>query len=138
MSTGEEIGLPPERTMMGTLGIVTEAGDDGVVRGRIPVTDRILQPYGLVHGGALLTLAETLASHGTWVGVRDEGKLALGQEINASLLRPITSGNVNGAATARRRGRTAWVWDVEITDDEGRLCALIRATIAVRPSPDPP
>jgi uncharacterized protein (TIGR00369 family) len=133
VSTGEEIGLPPERTMMGTLGIVTEAGDDGVVRGRIPVTDRILQPYGLVHGGAMLTLAETLASHGTWIGVRDEGKLALGQEINASMLRPITSGNVNGVATARRRGRTAWVWEVEITDDEGRLCALIRATIAVRP-----
>jgi uncharacterized protein (TIGR00369 family) len=136
VSTGEEIGLPPERTMIGALGIVTEAGEDGVVRGRIPVTDRILQPYGLVHGGALLTLAETLASHGTWIGVREEGKLAMGQEINASLLRPITSGNVNGLATARRRGRTAWVWEIEITDDDGRLCALVRATIAVRPSQD--
>jgi uncharacterized protein (TIGR00369 family) len=132
VSTGEEIGLPPERTMISTLGIETEAGEDGVVRGRIPVTERILQPYGLVHGGAMLTLAETLASHGTWVGVRDEGKLAMGQEINASLLRPITAGNVNGVATARRRGRTAWIWEVEITDDEGRLCALVRATIAVR------
>jgi 1,4-dihydroxy-2-naphthoyl-CoA hydrolase len=131
-SSGEEIGLPPERTMIGTLGMETEAGEDGIVRGRIPVTDRIRQPYGLVHGGAILALAETLASHGTWVGVKDEGKLAMGQEINASLMRPITSGNVNGVATARRRGRTAWVWDVEITDDEGRLCALVRATIAVR------
>ena len=90
MSTGEEIGLPPERTMIGTLGIETEAAEDGVVRGRIPVSDRILQPYGLVHGGALLTLAESLASHGTWVGVKDEGNLAMGQEINASLMRPIT------------------------------------------------
>lgn len=133
MSSGEEIGLPPERTMIGTLGIETEAAEDGLVRGRIPVSDRILQPYGLVHGGAMLTLAETLASHGTWVGVKDEGNLAMGQEINASLLRPITSGNVNGVATARRRGRTAWIWDVEITDDDGRLCALVRATIAVRP-----
>jgi uncharacterized protein (TIGR00369 family) len=132
MSTGEEIGLPLERTMVGTLGIETEAGEDGTVRGRMPVTDRILQPYGLVHGGAILTLAETLASHGTAVGVYDEGKLAMGQEINASLMRPITGGNVNGVATARRRGRTAWVWEVEITDDEGRLCALVRATIAVR------
>ena len=138
MSTGEEIGLPPERTMIGTLGIETEASDDGIVRGRIPVSDRILQPYGLVHGGAMLTLAETLASHGTWVGVRDEGNLALGQEINASVLRPLTSGNVNGVATARRRGRTAWIWDVEITDDDGRLCALVRATIAVRPAPGGP
>jgi uncharacterized protein (TIGR00369 family) len=133
VSSGEEIGLPPERTMIGALGIETEAAGDGVVRGRMPVRDRILQPYGLVHGGAMLTLAETLASHGTWVGVKDEGNLAMGQEINASLLRPITSGSVNGVATARRRGRTAWIWDVEITDDDGRLCALVRATIAVRP-----
>lgn len=132
MSSGEEIGLPPERTMIGTLGIEMSAGEDGVVRGRIPVSERILQPYGLVHGGAMLTLAETLASYGTAVGVRDQGNLAMGQEINASLMRPITSGNVNGVATARRRGRTAWVWEVEITDDEGRLCALVRATIAVR------
>ena len=133
MSTGEEIGLPPERTMIGTLGIETETAEDGRVRGRIPVSERILQPYGLVHGGAMLTLAETLASHGTWIGVKDEGNLAMGQEINASLLRPITSGNVNGLATPRRRGRTAWVWEIEITDDDGRLCALVRATIAVRP-----
>jgi uncharacterized protein (TIGR00369 family) len=135
VSTGEEIGLPPERTLIGALGIETEAVEDGVARGRIPVSDRILQPYGLVHGGAMLALAETLASHGTWLGVKDEGKLAMGQEINASLLRPITAGHVNGLATARRRGRTAWVWDVEITDDEGRLCALVRATIAVREPP---
>jgi uncharacterized protein (TIGR00369 family) len=133
VSTGEEIGLPPERTMIGTLGIETETAEDGRVRGRIPVSERILQPYGLVHGGAMLTLAETLASHGTWIGVKDEGNLAMGQEINASLLRPITSGNVNGLATPRRRGRTAWVWEIEITDDDGRLCALVRATIAVRP-----
>jgi 1,4-dihydroxy-2-naphthoyl-CoA hydrolase len=135
VSTGEEIGLPPERTMIGALGIETRTEEDGRVRGRIPVHDRILQPYGLVHGGAMLTLAETLASHGTWAGVKDEGNLAMGQEINASLLRPITSGHVNGLATARRRGRTAWVWEVEITDDDGRLCALVRATIAVRPGP---
>ena len=135
MSTGEEIGLPPERTMIGNLGIETEATGDGIVRGRMPVSDKILQPYGLVHGGAMLTLAETLASHGTWVAVKDEGSLALGQEINASLLRPISSGHVNGLATARRRGRTAWIWEVEITDDDGRLCALARATIAVRPGP---
>ena len=59
----------------------------------------------------------------------------MGQEINASLMRPITDGYVNGPPTARRRGRTAWVWEIEITDDDGRLCALVRATIAVRPPP---
>ena len=137
MSTGDEIGLPPEHTMSGALGMYTETQEDGTVRGHMAVTDRILQPYGLVHGGAMLALAETLASHGTWLGVKDEGNLAMGQEINASLMRPITKGTVNGLATARRRGRTAWVWEVEITDDEGRLCALVRATIAVRPAPNP-
>ena len=123
MSKGEEIGLPPERTMIGSLGIETVASDDGIVRGRMPVSDRILQPYGLVHGGAMLTLAETLASHGTWVGVKDEGNLALGQEINASLMRPISSGHVNGVATARRRGRTAWVLAAKHTPVRRRLSA---------------
>jgi 1,4-dihydroxy-2-naphthoyl-CoA hydrolase len=114
-----------------TLGIEFEEDGDAI-RGRFAVTDAVRQPYGLVHGGAILTLAETLTSAGTWLGVKDDGKLALGQEINASLMRPIAEGHVHGTATVRRRGRTAWIWEVEITDDEGKLCALIRATIAVR------
>ncbi|HZO60433.1 MAG TPA: PaaI family thioesterase [Solirubrobacterales bacterium] len=125
----------PETNMHDALGIEMEQAGDGVVKGRLPVSDRVRQPFGLVHGGALLTLAESLTSFGTYEGVKDDGKLALGQEINASLMRPITSGHVNGTATVRRRGRTAWVWEVEITDDAGRLCALIRATIAVRDAP---
>jgi 1,4-dihydroxy-2-naphthoyl-CoA hydrolase len=117
------------------LGIeMTEAGDD-VVTGRLAVTDAVRQPFGLVHGGALLTLAESLTSFGTWMGVKDDGQVAMGQEINASFLRPITDGHVNGTARVRRRGRTAWVWEVEIADDGGHLCALMRATIAVRDAP---
>ena len=126
---------PPEGDGLGaTLGIEIVDEADGVVQGRLPVSDRVKQPYGLVHGGALLTLAETLTSYGTWLGVKDDGMLAMGQELNASLTRPITQGHVNGTARARRKGRTAWVWEVEITDDEDRLCALVRATIAVRPA----
>ena len=128
-------GPPVGDSMSATLGIEVVDEADGLVRGRLPVSDRVKQPYGLVHGGALLTLAETLTSYGTWVGVKDDGMLAMGQEINASLMRPITEGHVNGTARARRKGRTAWVWEVEITDDDGRLCALVRATIAVRPRP---
>ena len=124
--------LPLERTLEGTLGIEVLEVTDDVVRGRMAVEDRIRQPYGIVHGGAIAALAETLTSFGTARGVLADGKLAMGQEINASLMRPITSGHVHGRATARRRGRTAWVWEIEITDDEGRLCALVRATIAVR------
>jgi 1,4-dihydroxy-2-naphthoyl-CoA hydrolase len=126
---------PPGTDMNVTLGIDITGEGDGYVEGRFPVADRVKQPYGLVHGGALLALAETLASYGTWMGVKDGGNLAMGQEINASLMRPITQGYVNGTARARRQGRTAWIWEIEITDDAGKVCALVRATIAVRPAP---
>ena len=119
-------------TLDQTLGIEIASPDGDVWRGSFEVTDAVRQPYGIVHGGAFLTLAETITSAGTWMGVKDGGQLAMGQEINASLMRPISEGTVHGTATVRRRGRTAWIWDVEITDDEGRLCALVRATIAVR------
>jgi 1,4-dihydroxy-2-naphthoyl-CoA hydrolase len=129
--------LPLEQTMVGTMGTeVLETGDD-FVRGRIEVTNRVRQPYGVVHGGAMAALAETLTSMGTAEGVAAEGKIAMGQEINASFMRPISEGHVNALARLRRKGRTAWNWEVEITDDAGRLCALLRATIAVRDAPSP-
>ena len=132
--------LPPlviseEDSLNGTLGIEFVEVTDDVVRGRMPVADRIRQPYGIVHGGAMSTIAESLTSLGTARGVYQDGKIAMGQEINASFMRPISSGHVNALARVRRRGRTAWNWEVEITDDEGRLCALLRATIAVRDAP---
>jgi 1,4-dihydroxy-2-naphthoyl-CoA hydrolase len=124
--------LPLERTLDGAIGVeLIEIGDD-VVRGRLAVEDRIRQPYGIVHGGAMAALAESLTSMATARGVMRDGKIAMGQEINASFMRPIGSGHVNALARVRRRGQTAWNWEVEITDDDGRLCALLRATIAVR------
>jgi 1,4-dihydroxy-2-naphthoyl-CoA hydrolase len=124
--------LPLEETMDGTLGVEVLEVTDDEIRGRIPVEDRIRQPYGIVHGGAMSAIAESLTSMGTARGVLAEGKIAMGQEINASFMRPIRDGHVNAVARVRRRGRTAWNWEVEITDDDGRLCALLRATIAVR------
>ena len=127
--------LPVERTMVGMVGIEVLEHTDDLVRGRLPVEDRVRQPYGIVHGGAIATLAESLTSLATAVGVRDDGKIAMGQEINASFMRPIVDGHVNAVCRVRRKGRTAWNWEVEITDDGGRLCALLRATIAVRDAP---
>lgn len=127
--------LSLEHTLDGTLGVEVLEVTDDVIRGRMPVEDRIRQPYGIVHGGAMSAIAESLTSMGTARGVMSEGKIAMGQEINASFLRPIRSGHVNALARVRRRGRTAWNWEVEITDDDGRLCALLRATIAVRDAP---
>jgi 1,4-dihydroxy-2-naphthoyl-CoA hydrolase len=127
--------VPLEHTLDGTLGLEIVEVTDDVIRGRLPVEDRIRQPYGIVHGGAMAAIAESLTSLGTARGVLADGKIAMGQEINASFMRPIGRGHVNALARVRRRGRTAWNWEVEITDDDGRLCALLRATIAVRDAP---
>jgi uncharacterized protein (TIGR00369 family) len=67
--------------------------------------------------------------------VAAEGKLGLGISNQSSFLRPVGSGTINATARRRHRGRTTWVWDVELTDDEGRLCALSRVTVAVRAVP---
>ena len=90
------------------------------------------QPFGLVHGGVLAALAEGLASEATMRAVGPEGMVAQGMANNLNFLRPVFGGTVNAEARRRHRGRTTWVWDVEITDDEGRRCAMTRMTIAVR------
>jgi 1,4-dihydroxy-2-naphthoyl-CoA hydrolase len=124
---------PSGRDPLGELlGIEHLEGSEGTARARIPVTDRILQPYGIVHGGVYPVLAETVCSKATHDAVAGEGKLALGQSYSATLLRPVSEGHVNASARARHRGRTSWVWQVEITDDEGRLCSLVQVVVAVR------
>jgi 1,4-dihydroxy-2-naphthoyl-CoA hydrolase len=104
-------------------------------RGRIEVADHHRQPFGIVHGGVLAAIAESLCSIATWSGVREEGKTAQGLSNQTSFLRPILGGTINAVARRRHRGRTTWVWEVDITDDEGRLCALVRMTVAVRELP---
>ena len=130
--------LPLEETLDGLIGLEVIERNDDLIKGRIGVVDRVRQPYGIVHGGAIAALAESLTSMATAVGVMEDGKIAMGQELNASFMRPITDGHVNALCRVRRKGRTAWNWEVEITDDDGRLCALLRATIAVREPPDRP
>lgn len=106
----------------------------GEARAKIAVADRHKQPNGVVHGGVFASLAETVTSAATHAAVRDEGLVALGQSNDATFLRPIREGHVNATARPRQRGRSTWVWDVELSDDEGELCALVRMTIAVRPA----
>ncbi len=109
-----------------------EVGEE-LVRGRVALTDELKQVAGLAHGGLYASIAESLASFGTAMHVRADGDMALGMSNNTSFLRPITEGTVHGVARRRHRGRTTWLWDVEILDDAGRLCAITRMTIAVRP-----
>ena len=108
---------------------------DELVRGRVPVREHVTQPTGVVHGGVHAAIAEGLASLGTNHGVAAEGEFGLGMSNQSSFLRPIGGGTIHATARRRHRGRTTWVWDVELTDDDGRLCALSRVTVAVRPGP---
>jgi 1,4-dihydroxy-2-naphthoyl-CoA hydrolase len=102
------------------------------VRARVKVRDELLQPAGLVHGGLFASIAESISSTATWYGVNEDGMAAMGLSSQTSFLRPITQGTVHAVARRRHRGRSTWVWEVDITDDEGRLCALVRMTVAVR------
>jgi 1,4-dihydroxy-2-naphthoyl-CoA hydrolase len=105
-------------------------------RVRVPMRDELRQPVGLLHGGVMSSLVESVCSRATALAVLDEGMVAMGQSINVSFIRPITKGHAEVHAKARHRGRTTWVWDAEVKDSEDRLCALAQMTIAVRPLPN--
>jgi 1,4-dihydroxy-2-naphthoyl-CoA hydrolase len=111
-----------------------DAGADRVTA-RVAVTDRVRQPYGIVHGGAYAVIAESICSRATHEAVAADGMMAMGQANQATFLRPIVAGHINAEATVRHRGRTTWIWDCELSDDDGRLCALVRMTVAVRHRP---
>ncbi len=110
--------------------------DPDNARARIAVERRHLQPYGIVHGGVYTTLAESICSAATYNAVREDGMVAMAQANDTTFLRPMGEGHITATARTRHRGRTTWVWDVEMTDDEGHVCALSRMTIAVRPRRD--
>jgi len=104
-------------------------------RARVEMRDDLRQPYGILHGGVYSSLVEGLCSYATAAAVWEEGNIAMGQSIEVSFLRPVTAGHAEARAVVRHRGRTTWVWEAEIVDDEERLCALAKMTMAVRPAP---
>jgi uncharacterized protein (TIGR00369 family) len=127
--------VPYEQTFDALYGLeVVEVGAERAAA-RVPVRDAVKQPMGLVHGGLYASIAESLTSMATAMAVAGDGNFAVGLANQTSFLRPITAGTVHANAVRRHRGRTTWLWDVEITDDDGRLCAVTRMTIAVRPRP---
>jgi 1,4-dihydroxy-2-naphthoyl-CoA hydrolase len=109
--------------------------DPGQARARIAIRDELRQPVGLMHGGVMSTLVESVCSRATALAVLGEGMAAMGQSISVSFMRPVTEGHAEVRAQARHRGRTTWVWDAEVVDAEERLCALAQMTIAIRPLP---
>jgi 1,4-dihydroxy-2-naphthoyl-CoA hydrolase len=102
-------------------------------RVRIELRDELRQPVGLLHGGVMSTLVESICSRATALAVMGEGMMAMGQSISVSFIRPVTEGGAEVKASVRHRGRTSWVWDAEVVNDAGKLCALAQMTIAVRP-----
>jgi 1,4-dihydroxy-2-naphthoyl-CoA hydrolase len=110
--------------------------DPDHARVRIEMREDLKQPVGLLHGGVMSTLVESVCSRATALAVIGEGMMAMGQSISVSFIRPVTEGSIEVQARTRHRGRTTWVWDAEILNAEGMLCALAQMTIAVRPLPE--
>lgn len=104
-------------------------------RVRIAMRDELRQPVGLLHGGVMSSLVESVCSRATALAVLEQGMMAMGQSISVNFIRPVTEGHAEVTAKAQHRGRTTWVWDAEVTDAAGKLCALAQMTIAVRPVP---
>ena len=118
-------------TMVEHLGIeVTELGDD-FVRGTMPVDDRTKQPFGILHGGASVALAETLASYGGYLTIDPERYHVVGVEINANHLKIAKSGIVTGKCSPIKRGRSTQVWQTEITDEDDELICVSRINLMV-------
>jgi uncharacterized protein (TIGR00369 family) len=124
--------IPYELTFDALYGLEVLECTDELVRARVAVRDEVRQPMGLVHGGVFASMAESMTSLATAVAVRGDGRTAQGLSNQTSFLRPVLDGTIHATARRRHRGRTTWVWEVEITDDDDRLCALVRMTIAVR------
>jgi 1,4-dihydroxy-2-naphthoyl-CoA hydrolase len=130
----DERTLPIDRVGFDALlGLELLECSEELVTARLAVRDELRQPFGLVHGGVLASIAETLASVGTAVVVVPQGKAAMGLSNHTSFMRPIVAGTIHARALRRHAGRTTWIWDVEVCDDDGRVCSLTRMTIAVRP-----
>lgn len=117
--------------MPGHLGVeFLEAGDNWLTA-RMPVDDRTRQPAGILHGGASLVLAETLASTAAFFSIDANSKMCVGLEINANHVRSVREGYVYGRATPLHRGRSTQVWEIRVTDEQDRLVCMSRCTIAI-------
>lgn len=127
--------IPFERTFDALYGLEVLESSDEEVRAQVVVRDAVKQPMGLVHGGVYASIAEAITSMATAAAVWPDGQMAMGLSNQTNFLRPITEGTVHAHARRRHRGRTTWMWEVDITDDAGRLCAVVRMTVAVRDLP---
>lgn len=126
-----EAQLRGENSLVGHLGIEYLDLTPGYIVARMPVDHRTMQPFGRLHGGASMALAETIGSLGSYLLVKDEGKLAVGLEINANHVRAARSGWVTGTGVILHRGKTTHIWEIKIQDEEQQLVCISRFTVAI-------
>lgn len=135
--TLDEINVLFDRYMTKHLGVkVIEILEDGLVA-TMPVTDHVRQPYGILHGGASVVLAESLGSVASNLCVDSKKWMGVGMEINANHLRSVKDGTVKAVCTAIRLGRTTHVWDIKIYDQREKLICVSRHTVAIIPQTRP-
>lgn len=123
--------MEQKNTLLDALGIEITLLEKGKVQARMPVDDRTRQPFGLLHGGASVALAETVASAGAYELVDKETQAVAGLEINANHVRPVKEGYVTAEGTILHQGKTTMVWEIKITDNQERLLCISRCTIAI-------
>ena len=122
-----------QNTMTSTIGIEITDIDNDFICGKMPVDERTIQPFGLLHGGASVALAETLGSIAGGIKVYPNNETVVGIEINANHLKSARDGWVYGKATPIRIGKKIQVWNIEISNDSGDLICVSRLTLAVIP-----
>ncbi|EIJ80708.1 thioesterase superfamily protein [Bacillus methanolicus PB1] len=120
-----------KNTLINALGIEITELEKGKVTATMPVDERTKQPFGLLHGGASVALAETVASLGAYELVDKETEAVAGLEINANHVCPKTDGIVTAHGEVLHRGRTTMVWDIKIVDEQEKLICISRCTVAV-------
>lgn len=113
----------------------TEIDDSGLVAS-MPVNENSQQPFGILHGGATATLAETVGSFASYLLVKDQGKASVGMEINAQHLRSVKNGKIHAKAEAVHLGRKIHVWDIRVKDDKNRLIAICKLTNMIIDKPN--
>lgn len=136
MSDQPQPSVLPPSPFDAELGTEWLSTDPSGAHARLEMKDRHRQPMGIMHGGVIASVIESLCSMATGVGVFSDNRIAMGQSISISFLRPVTGGSIDVRAVAEHAGRMTWVWRATVTDSEGKTCAVANMTVAVRQAPD--
>jgi len=118
--------------LMKALGMTLESVEEGKVVMKMEVTEKVHQPFGFLHGGASVALAESVASVGTFSMIDRENQLAFGLEINANHLRSVREGTVTAIGTVLHKGKSTMVWDIKIFSEKEELICISRCTVAIK------